>query len=70
MHHIAAPSGGIQYGRNGGIHIYRGNSQEHLDELLVAQDGVTDQSIGEARKASAALLNEVAVSRWVIAVDY
>jgi hypothetical protein len=49
--------------------FYRWNCEEHDDELLFAQHRVADKSVGEAREAATALLDEKAVGGDVVAVD-
>jgi hypothetical protein len=49
--------------------FYRWNSEEHNDELLLAQHGVADESVSKPREAAAAFFDEEAVGGDVIAVD-
>jgi hypothetical protein len=46
------------------------DSQEHDDELFLAEDGVPDEGIQEPRQTAAALLDKGAVVGEVVAVDW
>lgn len=48
---------------------YRGDCEEHLDELLVAEHGMLDQRIDEAGEAPTPLFDELAVGGNVVPID-
>lgn len=44
------------------------DGQEHHDQLLLAENGVADERIGESLEAAAALFDEESIGCYVIAI--
>ena len=47
---------------------FRGDGEEHFHEFFLAEDGMPDESIGEANEAAATLFNEVGICGEVTAI--
>lgn len=55
--------------RGQGPNVYRRDSQEHDDELVLTQDRVTDECVCKARQTPPSFLDEQVVRSNVLAVD-
>ena len=49
--------------------VYRRDSQEHDDELILTQDRVADKCVCEACQTPPSFLNEKVICGYVLAVD-
>jgi hypothetical protein len=55
--------------RGQGPNVYRRDSQEHDDELVLTQGGMADESVCEACQTSPSLLDEQVICSDVLAID-
>lgn len=56
-------------GNVGLMNFYRGDSEEHDDELVLREDRVSRAGVYEAHEAASPLLDEERVGGYMIAVD-